>query len=440
MKIKIAFALIAVVLSAGFFAACPVEEAPIAVTITFDSDGAGDFPSVTLTSGETLGEKLPAPTKPGYDFLGWYDGVTKYTDDTPIGGENLNLVARWRLTTGASSFNVTFSAGTGGIPLTEIKSVEQGKSLGLNFPAAPRRKGYQFNGWQTTGGAAFTSATVVTSSITVTAVWAAKTSYTVTFAVGSGTSDVPDPITVYNGDFVDEWGFVFPDDPEPPPYDSLYAAYRFEYWIIDGTQNEVFTNIMPVTSDINVTATYRFGLKQTMKAELDLSQFYTGSWTAINRPGGGTGPGGGSQAFDPVTGLFTASFTGGNQGIAIRTPNGIIAPSQPNIRAGLEFADYVLYEIEGEADPDEERLFRIIIGRNDSSSNWDGVNATSQMLFSEFLTTDEDGKPIGITATTGARKDVEQCREWFMIQARENTHTAASPTNVTIRKITITIW
>jgi len=443
MKIKIAFALIAVLLAVAF-SACQFEDLPeVEVTITFNSDGAGTFDPIIIMSGQTLGEQLPAPNKQGYDFLGWFDGVTMYSENTVIGGVDITLTARWRQKGAViNTVDVTFNAGTGGIPETEIISVLPGKSLGLNFPINPRREGHVFNGW-VSGSSPFTASTIVSSATTVTATWTAKsTKFTVTFnvALPAFSSAAPPPIQVFDGDYVDEWGRIFPNDPTPAPFNSEYAEYQFTYWTIDGSGNEIFSNVTPVTANISVTANHRFGLKEPMTAELDLNRFYAPNsglrWVAMQRPGGASS-GAGQQSYNSDTGIYTATFTGDNQGIAFWTPDGTTtAPNQPNIRAGLQYADYVKIVVEGVANPEDYKL-RFIIGRNDVGSNWDGSAATSPVPFSEFLATDENGQQIGIESTMGARKTEASCRELVMLQARENGD--APGTTINIKKITIHI-
>lgn len=64
-------------------------------TVTFNSGGGSDVPSVTKVYGEKIG-MLPTPVKAGNDFLGWYltDGVTKIDEDTTI-TKDVTFVAHW---------------------------------------------------------------------------------------------------------------------------------------------------------------------------------------------------------------------------------------------------------------------------------------------------------------------------------------------------------
>ena len=63
-------------------------------TVSFDSDGAGSYASVTVAYGNTIGN-LPVPEKSGLFFKGWFtSNGTKVTADTVV-KENLALTARW---------------------------------------------------------------------------------------------------------------------------------------------------------------------------------------------------------------------------------------------------------------------------------------------------------------------------------------------------------
>ncbi len=65
-------------------------------TVTFDVDGGSAVESVTVTSGEKLTEPT-APTKDGYEFVGWYkEGMTeKWNFETDTVTDNLTLYALW---------------------------------------------------------------------------------------------------------------------------------------------------------------------------------------------------------------------------------------------------------------------------------------------------------------------------------------------------------
>lgn len=69
-------------------------------TVTYDSAGGTYCQSVTVDWNTS--PTLPTPTRTGYNFVGWFDGETQYTD-APVKA-NTNLVAHWEIMT----FTVTF--------------------------------------------------------------------------------------------------------------------------------------------------------------------------------------------------------------------------------------------------------------------------------------------------------------------------------------------
>lgn len=71
--------------------------AKIEITVTFDPDGGQVEPATaTYEMGGTMGT-LPTPTKEYRTFLGWYDGDTKYTEDTEVPGSAVTLKAKWQV-------------------------------------------------------------------------------------------------------------------------------------------------------------------------------------------------------------------------------------------------------------------------------------------------------------------------------------------------------
>lgn len=62
--------------------------------VTFDANGGSPTPeSVTMDTGEVLAEPAE-PSKPGYDFIGWFAGTNKYNFADTV-EKDLNLVANW---------------------------------------------------------------------------------------------------------------------------------------------------------------------------------------------------------------------------------------------------------------------------------------------------------------------------------------------------------
>lgn len=63
--------------------------------VTFDSDGGSAIDSQFVLDGNELTlNKSTTPTKPGYEFVGWYDGLTKVEDGSAV-TTPMTLKARW---------------------------------------------------------------------------------------------------------------------------------------------------------------------------------------------------------------------------------------------------------------------------------------------------------------------------------------------------------
>ena len=121
---------------------------PKTYTVTFDANGAGataTAASLAVTYDSAYGE-LPAATRPGYAFAGWFTDPaagTQITADTVVSiTENQTLYAQWR-----QLFTVTFQS-TGGTIYKQYTDVEYGASVAppdvseIDVPA-----GKVFNGW-----------------------------------------------------------------------------------------------------------------------------------------------------------------------------------------------------------------------------------------------------------------------------------------------------
>jgi len=118
------------------------------VTVMFNmSGGDTSLPSIMVPAGSSI--TLPAPTRSGYIFNGWYTsiaGATKAGDAgdsfvVPDGRATMELYARWS----SGEVMVTYNANGGNVlPSSEI--VSAGSTVILPVPI---RSGYIFNGWFT---------------------------------------------------------------------------------------------------------------------------------------------------------------------------------------------------------------------------------------------------------------------------------------------------
>jgi uncharacterized repeat protein (TIGR02543 family) len=163
---------------------------PNDITVTFNSNGGGapNPASKTVTVYFDYGT-LPAVTRDGYKFEGWYtaaSGGTKVEQGTRVtvaGGQT--LYARWLGNSVTVKFNVN-----GGTPSPADKTVKVGDAYGA-LPAVSRN-GYSFNGWNTaaSGGTPVGPSTTVTaiSTHTLYALWSNPSGVTVTFDSNGGTA------------------------------------------------------------------------------------------------------------------------------------------------------------------------------------------------------------------------------------------------------------
>ncbi len=137
-------------------------------TITFDGNGVAVTPSTKqVTYGQTYGT-LPAPTKPGYTFNGWYNGGNKVqsTDTVDITG-NTTLTAQWI----GAEYTVYFNPDGGNVSPTSKKVNNEGQYGAL---PTPTKTGYTFAGWYKDGTKIESTTKVeTTTDITLKAKWTA---------------------------------------------------------------------------------------------------------------------------------------------------------------------------------------------------------------------------------------------------------------------------
>ena len=156
-----------------------------AYTITLDANG-GVCDTASLTSnGEAV--KLPAVTKEGYTFLGWFtqkEGGEKFTTDYVPAGD-VTLYAQYEEAK-PTEYTITLDANGG------VSAVDRIQTSVYIEPAAPTREGYKFLGWfdAKEGGKQFTADYPLTGNLTLYAHWeqeAAKT-FTIKFDAQGGSS------------------------------------------------------------------------------------------------------------------------------------------------------------------------------------------------------------------------------------------------------------
>ena len=206
--------------------------------VTFYLDGgniSGSTAAVATT--QTYGGKyiLPtAPTKTGYDFLGWFDGTAQVTaNDNVTATPHTTLTAKWS----AVEYTVTLNA-NGGTIATSTVSVTFDAAYELGTPT---KTGYTFDGWYTAqadGTRVASLGTWITAGdVTLYAHWTVE-SYTVTLDANGGAhaSGTDNTITVVYG------GTHSALDGKDPTRDG----YRFLGWFtapVGGAQITAASNV-----------------------------------------------------------------------------------------------------------------------------------------------------------------------------------------------------
>lgn len=179
---------------------------------------------------------LPVPTKTGYEFKGWTRIVTATTanvrnDTRFILGADTILYALW-----APKSGYTIKYDTGGGSLIPDKT-DAAWNATLLPAAAPVKTGFVFGGWRhTDSGTAITSRTYYSdlaaddtvTEVTLTAVWRAKTGYTVTYDANGGT-----------GTLFDKTGLSWTEHNLLPDKNPTRESFAFDGWRLGDTERTV---------------------------------------------------------------------------------------------------------------------------------------------------------------------------------------------------------
>lgn len=165
-------------------------------TVTFKSDNTVYSGPTTLRYGAFINPPT-APTKPGYEFAGWYEesapGTTINFSGLTMGEEPLVYHAKW--STAVYRISYTLDGGTHTNPATYTS--EAGLTL-----TAPAKEGYTFAGWSGTDLTGENNLTVTipagsTGDRAYTAHWAPIT-YTVHFDANGGAGTMADQTFTYD--------------------------------------------------------------------------------------------------------------------------------------------------------------------------------------------------------------------------------------------------
>ncbi|WP_168735956.1 InlB B-repeat-containing protein [Cohnella fermenti] len=208
---------------------------PNSYTVSFNVDGGTAVADQTVSYGGTAGEPMPAPTKPGHTFGGWYANeelTTSFDFATPITGDT-PVYAKWTPNSYTVSFNVD-----GGTAVAN-QTVSYGGTA--TEPTAPTKPGHTFGGWYANEEltTSFDFAAPITGDTPVYAKWTAN-SYTVSFNVDGGTA-VANQTVSYGGTATE------PTAPTKP-------GHTFGGWYVNEELTTSFDFAAPITGDTPVYA------------------------------------------------------------------------------------------------------------------------------------------------------------------------------------------
>ena len=214
-------------------------------TATLDSDYLYDSSStdtVSVTYGEAY--TLPTITRPGYTFLGWYNGNTKVEDGVWNRESNLTLVPRWQVNISTITLDPN-----GGTVSTGSLNVIYDSTYAL---PTPHRTGYTFLGWFADDVQYTSGIWQGTSDVTLVAAWVANT-YALTFGNAKVTGVSVTLNYNYTGatDEVIELGCGETLSYPPIPRRSGYA---FAGWYTDAACTTQYSFSGTITSDITLYA------------------------------------------------------------------------------------------------------------------------------------------------------------------------------------------
>ena len=204
----------------GYVTTCDATKA----TVTYDLNGGtgATCERQTVTKGEAFTLCNQTPTKVGYNFAGWTDGVNTYNAGASTSvTDNTKFYAAWI----AKTIKITWNQNYTDCPESETSTyIYDGEDI--EMPEDPIRTGYKFNGWYTKANDG-TKVTEVgdenkpSADVTYYAQW--KKLHTVTF-IASGQVYVKQEHKYISGDKL-----VLPEI-DPSAANFACDGYLFEGW------------------------------------------------------------------------------------------------------------------------------------------------------------------------------------------------------------------
>ena len=228
-------------------------------TVTF-MNGDSRYALEVVASGNKVVAPVSTPLKAGYDFVGWYNGDTKYEFNQTITSD-ITLTAQWT----PDTYTVTLHLNDGTI--ANGKNVtEYTYGTGATLPTADdiTREGYTFEGWYEDEN--FSGSPVTEISATDTgkkefyAKWTLNT-YTVTFDSWGGSK--VDSQTVSHGGTVTE------------PTAPTYEGYTFGGWYTEAGCTTEYDFTTAVTESLTLYAKWKDVTCPTGEITVDKSKWNT---------------------------------------------------------------------------------------------------------------------------------------------------------------------
>ena len=219
---------------------------PITYTVTFDADdGEVAEPNKKVEFGAVYGE-LPAPTRNGYTFVGWYlNGELVNADTRVTTADNHTLTAHWKVI----KYTIVYNGlrGTKHSNPT-LYTIEDGE-IKLNDPTS-EPTGYTFDGWYNGEEKVTTIPAGSYGNLTLTARWTANP-VSVTFDFGDGLEELANDTATFGQSYT--FTLTAESGYSRPATVTVIVGDR-EYRVAVGTGGTVVIPPVYMTGDIKVTA------------------------------------------------------------------------------------------------------------------------------------------------------------------------------------------
>lgn len=248
------FILCAVII--GLFCINPKQEKVLEkYKVVFDSTGGNYIEALEIEEGDIASVPV-APTKDGYEFVGWMLGDELYDFSEKVSGD-ITLKAEWKeLDPEITYYTIEFDSAGG--PYINPLVLEAGSVP--TEPATPVRNGYEFVGWYA-NGVLFDFTLPLNQNVKLVAQWVevkqeepekptnpekpeeTKT-YTVKFNLNGGTGSIATQ-TVKAGEKAKK------------PSDPSRSGYTFNGWLLNSAKGKAYNFNSKVNSNITLYASWK---------------------------------------------------------------------------------------------------------------------------------------------------------------------------------------